>query len=783
MEPVVPTPIPERRRWTLRGQLQGVGFRPFVYRLANELSLSGFVRNESSAVVIEAEGPVGSLDQFEARLGKDRPVLAQIYALICHSAEPTGMPGFAIEHSRSDEDGRPIVPADTAICPECLRELFDNDDFRYRYPLINCTNCGPRYSIIRAMPYDRANTTMRYFQLCEKCHQQYVNAADRRFHAQPVACPTCGPKLGLFDFRKSLTDWDGSLVKAARLLHAGRIVAIKGIGGFHLACRADDAAVIRKLRSRKHRDNKPFALMVRDIAAAERWVELSADARTELAGPAAPIVLAPRKAGGLADPLMALIAHGTHRLGILLPYTPLHHLLFAQTDLSEIDALVMTSANVSDEPLVRGDEEAFERLADIADAVLFHQRPIERSVDDSVLLDMGTGEPPLPIRRGRGYVPQSIFLQPAGNHASGTSLGLCVGGELKSTVAVVRGDEVIVSHHLGDLKHPLAYEYFRKAIDDLCSLHELHPQWIAHDLHPAYLSTQWAGELAKTWNVPLVAVQHHHAHAAAVLAEHGIAERALAIVCDGVGYGTDGTAWGGELLLVDMPGGCFERMEHLRPILLPGGDVAARETRRCAAGVMHALGRRIDGLFGAEESPLIEAMLASGKNCVSSSAAGRLFDAVAALLGVCALNTHEAEAGMALEALAQSAKTESRRQKTETAARDGVIDLLPLVAELGERKAAGEDVRQLSAQFHEEFCRAWAEAAAAAARRVGVTIVGLSGGVFCNQIVSRRLTESLRERGLTVLRHEMVPPNDGGIAFGQAAVAVSRLSQRSEPCA
>ncbi len=758
-----------RRRWTIRGQVQGVGFRPFVFRIAREMNLDGSVRNESSAVVVEAQGDEGLLDQFWMAISQRHPQACRIESAVCEPISVTESGTFQIHESAADLIHRPVVTVDLAICPDCVRELNDPADFRHQYPLINCTNCGPRYTIVRAMPYDRANTTMSRFDLCEKCHQQYANPADRRFHAQPVACPQCGPRVQLH-CGNEVSGGHAAIRQAAELLVAGKIVAIKGLGGFHLACRADSEVVVAELRRRKQRDAKPFAVMCAGVDIAKAIVRLSEEGERELISPVAPIVLAP-VSSNVSSQVSDQVWAGTHRLGVMLPYTPLHHLLFAELR-GRVKVLVMTSANLTDEPLVKDNAEALQRMAGIADAVLLHERDIERSVDDSVVVDMGRGEKLLPIRRARGYVPQLIRLSVSNQQ----STGLCVGGELKDTVAVVRGDEVILSHHLGDLKHTLAYEYFQKAIADLCRLLEVKPQWIAHDLHPGYLSTQWARELAKRWEIPLIPVQHHHAHAAAALAEHHVTEPALAVVCDGVGYGTDGTAWGGELLRVK--GDEFERLGHLRTIPLAGGDAAARDTRRCAAGVLHVLGRPISWLFADDEQAIVEATLRSGRNCVTSSAAGRLFDAVAAMLGVCSENSHEAQAAMALEALAAGGKAERGKQKAEIAESNGEmeIDLLQAVADLGEKRMAGEPVADLAAEFHEIFCQAWANAVSTASGRTGLRVAGLSGGVFCNEIVTKRLTELLEEQGLTVLRHEVVPPNDGGIALGQAAVAMAQMA-------
>ena len=738
---------------------------------------------------------------------------------------------FRIADSEIDQSHRPMVTPDLAVCKACLDEMRDPGEARFAYGLINCTNCGPRFSIIKRVPYDRAQTTMSRFKLCGKCHQQYMSPADRRFHAQPVACSKCGPSVSILVLESGILDTDRPIEKAAELLLAGRIVAIKGIGGFHLTVRADDAQAVSRLRSRKRRDAKPLAIMCATIEVAKELVELSDQTIVELTSSAAPIILAKSKVG--AHPLhheatkqrsrtknqesvsclsatlpqrdgyavAPDVAPGTDRLGVMLPYTPIQHLLFDALQ-GRAPVLVMTSANLSDEPLVKDNDEARQRLAGLADAILWHDRDIERCVDDSILLDMGQGQAPLPIRRARGYVPQVIHLPRVARMtrpALASAQGLCVGGELKSTVAVVRDDEVIVGQHLGDLKHMLGFDYFRKSIEDMCRLFEVRPQWIAHDMHPAYLSTQHAQKLAELWNIPLIPVQHHHAHAAAVLAEHGVTEPALAVVCDGVGYGADGSIWGGELLEI-RPGeeSGFRRLGHLHPMLLPGGDAAASDARRCAAGLVWMATHAADNRTVAKdcesfhqqvillfpdrfERDMLLAMLQSKAGCVSSSSAGRVFDGVAALLGVCMHNDYEAQAPMALEAIAGDIQPSLSLDVAAMVTRqaDGiVIDLGPLILELIGGKARGESQGQLAADFHEAFAQAWAAAVCAAIRQAGRRIVGLSGGVFCNALLTRRLTELLSDAGLTVLRHQKVPPNDGGISFGQAGVARGKLEAR-----
>jgi hydrogenase maturation protein HypF len=527
---------------------------------------------------------------------------------------------------------------------------------------------------------------------------------------------------------------------------------------------------VRRLRALKQRDAKPFAVMCPTIESARRLVDLSDQAAALMRSPACPIVLAPRLAGA---PVATCVAPGTHRLGVMLPYTPIQHLLFEG---GELGSLVMTSGNVSDEPLVIDNDEALRRLGGLCDALLWHNRPIQRPVDDSVLIDMGNRQPPLPVRRARGYVPAGISID-----APGQSRGLSLGAELKNTVGVLRDGRVVLSHHLGDLVDPQAFAYFREAADDLCELTGTRPQWIAHDLHPMYLSTRYARELSGRWKVRRIGVQHHHAHAAAVMAEHRVAGPVLAVVCDGVGYGTDQTAWGGELLVCQYAR--YERVARLRPMLLPGGDAAARQTWRCGLSLLgqavggdleeHPLARRLAP--DAQSRQMICQMLTTGTACVPSSGAGRLFDGVAAMLGLCVHNDFEAQAPMALEAAADQHEAPECAQPLFVLNRGALceLDLSPLVREIARRAMAGDEVGEIAALLHDQFAAAWEAAVVETARTTGLSCVALSGGVFCNERLIRSLTDRLVRRGLTVLRHRIVPPNDGGIALGQAAIAAA----------
>ena len=765
-----------RRRWILVGQVQGVGFRPFVYRAARQFGVYGFVRNDRQGVTIEAQGLDNALDQLAQALARDLPPLAAVDGMACTSIETVaGVDRFEILASdgAGDAAAGAEVTVDAALCADCRRELVDPGDARYRYGLINCTNCGPRYSIVRGVPYDRPNTTMSDFAMCAACQAEYTDPADRRFHAQPIACHACGPKVALVDPAGVAIAGD-ACVEAARRLAGGQVVAIKGLGGFHLAVRADDDTAVAGLRRRKRRDHKPFALMARTLECARRWVALSDAAATAMRSPAAPVMLGPRRHG---CPAALSVAPGNHRLGLMLPYTPVHHLLFDTLD-DSIDALVMTSGNLTDEPLAIDNAEAVARLGGLCDAMLWHDRPIARCVDDSVWLDMGDAAP-LPLRRARGAVPGALPLPRGAGLA-----GLCVGGDLKNTVAVVRGGEAVLSQHLGDLAHPLAFVYFQQAVADLCDLFGVDPRWVACDLHPMYLSAAHARSLAARWDVPLVGVQHHHAHAAAVLAEHDQAGPALAVVCDGMGYGTDGSIWGGELLLADVTG--FGRLAHLRPLRLPGGDAAARDTCRCALAMLHqALGDDFDQhpamdrlLPQADQRQMLAAMVRRNVNCATSSGTGRFFDGAAALLGLCQHNAFEGQAPQCLESAAADCPTLTGGDMLPGVSGDDpvCIDLSPLTRALVAGVARGEPVSTLAGLFHDQLARAWAVVVAEQARRTGVRTVALTGGVFCNQRLTETLTALLQRESLTVLRHRVVPPNDGGLALGQAAVAAARIA-------
>lgn len=764
--------------WHVTGQVQGVGFRPFVFRIATRLGLTGMVRNDAGGVVIELFGDPPRLEEFLRCLSAECPPLARIDALRRRAIEAPSAPTI-FEIAESQHQGRPDrVTVDSATCADCLREMLDPADRRHGHALINCTNCGPRYTIVNDVPYDRQLTTMAAFPMCERCLAEYRDPRDRRFHAQPTCCPSCGPQPVFVDAGgESHAD---AIAAASDALARGQIVAIKGLGGYHLAVDATNEAAVARLRAKKRRDHKPLALMVDSIETARSLVEISPEAERLLTSPAAPIVLAARRGeGGIAGG----VAPGVHRLGVMLPHTPIQHLLSRRGH----RVLVMTSANLSDDPLITDDSDARTRLSAIADAFLVHDRPIARAVDDSIVLDAPLGL--LTVRRARGFVPTPIRLP-----ISADRPGLCLGGELKSTVAIVDADHAVLSQHLGDLNHTLAFERFRTTIEDLLRLYRLSPAWIARDAHPGYLSHRYAETLGKRWCVPTLDVQHHHAHMAAVLAEHERTDAAVGLICDGVGFGSDGTSWGGEVLVGDLAS--FRRVGRLRPLSLPGGDAAAKQTGRCALSwLLDSLGPDAIGTPIARrvmpvdaERDAMGAMLARKLNCPTSSGLGRLFDAASALLGVCEFNHFEAMSGMRLEAIACSTQTRSasgdglRSGASELVCvreQDGLLELdhRPLCRRLVLGIERGEPTELLACLFHEVVASMLASAAIKAARESSLSSVVLSGGVFCNARLASLVHRELAQAGLEVLMHRQVPANDGGIAFGQAAMAASVLRQ------
>jgi hydrogenase maturation protein HypF len=751
------------------GVVQGVGFRPFVWRLARDLELSGWVRNDSRGVEITAEGPQAQLYALIERLRRDAPPRARVDAVIAHAVAPEGLDGFRIVESISARCAT-AIGADTAVCADCLTELFDAAGRRWRHAFITCTHCGPRYTIARALPYDRLRTSMSGFAPCADCGREYTDPADRRFHAEPIACPNCGPQLRLLDGAGLELPGDPIAATLARL-RAGAIVAIKGLGGYHLACDARNGVAVAKLRARKDREAKPLAVMAASPASLSELVALDDRARELLSSPERPIVLAPKCRD--ADRELAGVAPGLGALGVMLPTTPLQWLLFhegagrpagiAWLATAQPLILVMTSANPGGEPLVTGDAEALERLAGIADAYLQHDRAIVVRCDDSVMIARGGERAPLFVRRARGYTPQAIRLAAAGPAV------LAVGAFLKNTVCVTRADEAFVSQHIGDLDDAATVNFFEESIAHLLRILEVEPQLIAHDLHPDFPSTSFAAELGAARGIRTIGVQHHHAHVAAVLAEHRFRARVLGLALDGIGLGSDGGAWGGELLTVD--GAQMRRAGHLATLPMPGGDRAAREPWRMAAAALHKLGRgaEIAARFPAQRAAAqLAELLDRGARCPPTSSAGRLFDAAAALLGVTEISRFEAEAAMRLEALAGDTRSAAAAGAWRIEA-DGTLDLLPLLGLLADSRA---EVGAAAALFHATLAAALSAWIVAAAESAGIDTVVLCGGCLLNGILRERLEAALRLAGLRALCAINLPPNDGAISVGQAWVAL-----------
>jgi hydrogenase maturation protein HypF len=750
---------PERRRLRVSGTVQGVGFRPFVYRTAVELGLAGWVGNDAEGVVIEAEGDRPQLDELARRLAESPPPLARVGAVRASDLPPTGEGGFCIVESRADAAPAVAVSVDVATCGDCLAELADPADRRFGYPFVNCTNCGPRYTIIRSIPYDRPATTMAGFTMCAQCQAEYEDPADRRFHAEPNACPACGPQLRLLSpTGEELAVGSDALVATVDRLASGGVVAVKGLGGYHLAVDAGDAGAVAELRRRKHRDDKPFALMVPDLDAAQALCELSPAAEEALSSPRRPIVLVPRRPGAA---VAEAVAPGLPELGLMLPYTPLHELLLGALG----RPLVMTSGNLSDEPIAHVDDDALARLGPLVEAVLTSDRPIHIRCDDSVVRAAAAGGGTVQMaRRSRGYAPEPLGLPvAAGRHI------LAVGAELKNTVAVAKDQMVVASHHIGDLEHLPAYRSFLQAVEHLCHLAGVQPEVVAHDLHPEYLSTKYAMEL----DLPLVGVQHHHAHIASCLVDHGRTGPVLGVAFDGLGLGCDGQLWGGEFLVADLS--TSRRVGHLRPVPLPGGARAIREPWRMALAWAHtALGTEAAERYGAGADPRWEAVLAlAGRaDTARTTSAGRLFDAVAALLGLRSSITYEGQAAIELEAAAAGQPLDVDGYPMAVAA--AVLDPGPLLAAVVAERDAGVAVPVIAARFHAGLGHATAALAADLASRHRLDTVALSGGVFQNARLTAVVARAARAAGLEVLVHERVPPNDGGISLGQAAVAAAR---------
>jgi len=763
----------ERRHVRVRGIVQGVGFRPFVHRLAHDAGLTGLVRNDAAGVCIEVQGAPAALDAFERALSLDAPPRARVEAVHSEPVPARHDSGFVIVESAGGRVSTAIGP-DSAVCDACLGELFDPADRRWRYAFINCTHCGPRYTLTRALPYDRRQTSMARFVLCADCGREYRDPAHRRFHAEPNACPACGPRLSL-RHADGIEAGGDPLAQAVRLLAAGGIVAVKGLGGFHLACDARNAAAVERLRAAKQRDEKPLAVMAANAASLQGIAELDAVPRRWLESAERPIVLLKKTAD--CDTQLRCVAPGVAWIGAMLPYTPLQYLLFHEAAgrpagtawLREPQPLllVMTSANPHGEPLVRDDAEALAELAGIADAWLTHDRDIVVRCDDSVVR-AGSDSAMQFLRRGRGYTPLAIPL------ARATPPVLALGGWFKNTVCFTRGSEAFVSQHIGDLDNALTCNYLDETVAHLSSVLDVTPAAVAHDLHPDFHSSRVAADLAATLGVPVLGVQHHHAHIAAVLAEHRIDTPVLGLALDGVGLGADGGAWGGELLTVD--GARCERLGHLRELPLPGGDRAAREPWRMAAAALHLLARGgdIERRYAHRSgATTIADMLAKHVNTPSTSSMGRWFDAAAGLLGVREAMSFEGQAAMELEGLAERVALPDDPEPLWRLGAHRVLDLLPLLERLADMNR--DDAVRGAALFHAVTADALAAWVVDAARASGLNRVAGAGGCFLNAVLVRRLRTRLADAGIELIEARALPPNDGGLSLGQAWVAQRAL--------
>jgi len=755
----------------INGIVQGVGFRPFIYNLALAHKLNGWVRNSASGVDIEVTGEKADLDAFQSDIPRSAPPLAQIDSIEVEDIRPKTFETFKIIPSKDKStDFIPVSP-DVAICHDCQRELFDPQDRRYRYPFINCTNCGPRFTIIKDIPYDRPKTTMDRFEMCPDCREEYENPRDRRFHAQPVACPVCGPQVWL-----ELThgihhdEKDDAIKQARKLLKKGKILAVKGLGGFHLACDATNPQAIAQLRERKQRPHKPFALMAFDIDTIKKYAEVSPTAEELLRSPQAPIILMPKKPGTY---IAEAVAPGQANLGFMLPYTPLH-LLLLEKETGYPEVLVMTSGNLAEEPILRENDAARDKLSEIADVFLMHNRPIHRRIDDSVLTIMD--DQPYLIRRARGYAPNPIRLKEPLPQV------LAAGPQMKNTFCLTRDRYAFLSHYIGEMENWETYQDYQRAIHHYESLFRIQPKAIGYDLHPDYLSTKYALQRAEAEGLPAFAIQHHHAHLAAGMMEHGIApgEQTAGLIFDGTGYGSDGTVWGGEVLI----GNCenFQRLYYLKPVPLPGGEAAIRTPARMALSTLWAYGlpwgeslAPVNALSAKERSAL-RVQLEKGINSPLTSSMGRLFDAVSALIGVRERVTYEAQAAIELEALADEDELGYYPWRMD----GNQIDVKPLMEGILTDLSKGKSQPIISTRFHNTIVGLCLELARRIKRKFEIHHLVLSGGVWQNQLLLEKTIDILNQNGYHPLIHRQMPPNDGCVAFGQAMITAYRYMKDKE---
>ncbi len=768
-----------RRHLVLTGILQGIGCRPTIYRLATRAGLVGWVINTTSGVILEIEGTGEQCDAFQSELPRAIPFPGRIDTTAVTEIPPCGEQSFRIEESRAGERSATPIPPDVAVCPACVDELFTPSDPRYLYPFITCTLCGPRFTVVRSFPYDRERTSMADFTMCSRCEAEYHQPADRRFHSQTNSCSACGPRLWLTDPHGAVMDGD-PIPETIRLLMAGKIIAVKGIGGFHLACNALDYDAVACLRERKGREEKPFAVMMPDLNTVRQHAEPTRSEETLLCSPVAPIVLLPTAGQTTAPNVAPLVS----TLGVMLPYAPVHHLLFRhpETPVSERPSvLVMTSGNRSEEPIARANEEAWERLADLADAFLVHNREIVLRADDSIVRHIA-GKPTV-FRRSRGLVPAEHAIK-AGTctrwpdpeieeHRHPPRVILAAGGDMKSALAVAKGHRIIPGPHIGDLASPVAQDYFRQSAEVLTEYLEARPDVVAVDPHPEYFSAR----LARDYGTPALEIYHHHAHAAALLFEHDLPGPAVFAVFDGTGYGMDGGIWGGEFLVADFLE--FTRHGFFSPFPLPGGEAAIRRPLRILAGLLGregALDRAYAPLFG-DRFPAAALWLeaaAKGLNAPFTSSVGRVFDAAAAAIGFTGPVTFEGEAAMWLEGMADLEETGDYPVRI----RDSEpfhVDSFAILGHVAHDMLSGVNPRVVAMRFHNSIAAAIHESARRMAGRTGIRTVGLTGGCFQNKVLTERAASLLENGGFQVLLHENVPPNDGGIALGQAVAALARL--------
>jgi hydrogenase maturation protein HypF len=762
-----------RRRIEIEGIVQGVGFRPFIYRVAQRFGIHGWVSNSSGGVVIEAESDEETLDSFVSAIQSELPPLARIDRLTASREELQGEDRFTIRQSTAVDGHFALVPADVGTCADCFRDFTDASNRRYSYPFTNCTNCGPRYTIIRDVPYDRPKTTMDEFPMCPACQAEYDDPLNRRFHAEPNACPECGPGLALLSAEQMSRSVSPQFIAGAEckdilqrtrdLLAHGEILAIKGLGGFHLACDASNDRAVGLLRERKRRSGKAFAIMARDIETVERLCVVGPSERRILSGPRRPILLLSRRKGASISPH---VAPGNTRLGVMVPYTPLHHLLFDEK--SGYDALVMTSGNLSEEPIVSRNEEVWPRLQDLADYFLLHNRRIQTRVDDSVVQSFGGCE--YPVRRSRGYVPEPVDLGMPVHEI------LACGGELKNTLCLTKDHYAILSPHIGDLENLETMEYFRETLGHLKRFFRVSPIAVAHDLHPNYLSTRFAREES---GLRTIGVQHHHAHIASCMADNGISGKVIGVALDGTGYGTDGKIWGGEFLVCDFGG--FKRAAHLSYVPLAGGDSAVRQPWRSAlAYLAAAFGSEADSLplplfqeVPAKHVAFVKTMISRGVQTSDTSSCGRLFDAVASIIGVRHQTTYEGQAAIEFEAAAEH--DEKSYPFEFTGGEVFQIDLRSTIRSLTKEFLGGATVPAISARFHRTMARVVMEACLRIRQQGGLNRVCLSGGTFQNLRLLDHSVNGLRDLGFEVFVHHRVPPNDGGLSLGQALIANQQL--------